>query len=352
MKLLLLIVLQYFLFVSAANSAAIKEQVDIVGEQSILIEGEIVKGDLVKFKKLAAKHIQSNKSPLRVILDSKGGDVNESIEMGRVIRSLLASTYVWGNYIISSSSEVSKNVLERQADKSSASSWANWRIVNPNEEIKETDIAKCYSSCVLIFLAGIEKSVTDNQDDRRQRREIPSIGIHRPYFNQKYFSKLTPAQASTKYKNIEKVVGNYLNELGVSDSLIDRMLKSSSDSLELVSSENFKAFFNNVEPYYEEYMLAKCGSRDPNKFLTGEDRIDFYTISNKRKEEFVRRQLESPNEKNVEVFKTFIPDGYDEKYVVGLTEYVKMNIERVDQCHEDELVLHQTKWAKSMSLTD
>ncbi len=349
---IIFVALHLIFFISTSYAASIKQEIDLVGQPAIRIEGEIVKGDLIKFKKLAAKHIQSSKSPFRVILDSNGGDVNESIEIGRFIRGMLASTYVWGNYIISSSSEVSKNVLERQADKSSASSWANWHIVNPNEDIKETDIAKCYSSCVLIFLAGIEKSVTDNQDNRGQRREIPSIGIHRPYFDQKYFSKLTPAQASAKYKNIEKLVGNYLNELGVSDSLIDRMLKSSSDSLELVNSEKFKTFFNNVEPYYEEYMLAKCGSRDPNKFLTGEDRADFYTISNKRKKEFVRRQSESPNEKNVEVFKTFVPDGYDKKHVIGLTEYVKMNIERVDQCHEDELVLHQTKWAKSMLLTD
>ena len=346
---IIFIALHFILFIPTTYAASIKQDIDLVGQPTIRIEGEIVKGDLIKLKKIAAKHILSNKSPLRVTLDSKGGDVNESIEIGKLIRSLLASTYVWGNYIISSSSEVSKEVLERQADKKSASNWANWRIVNPNEDIKETDIAKCYSSCVLIFLSGIEKSVTDNQDNRRQRREIPSIGIHRPYFDQKYFSKLTPAQASAKYKHTEKLVGNFLNELGVSDSLIDRMLKSSSDSLELVSTENFKAFFNNVEPYYEEYMLAKCGSRDPNKFLIGEDRADFYAISKKRKDEFVRRESENPSEKNAEVFKTFIPDGYDEKYVVGLTEYVKMRINQVDQCHEDELVLHQTKWAKSLT---
>lgn len=347
---IIFVALHLIFFVSTSYAASIKQEIDLVGQPAIRIEGEIVKGDLVKFKKLAAKHIQSNKSPLRVILDSKGGDVNESIEMGRVIRSLLASTYVWGNHIISSSSEVSKTVLERQANKSY--SFANWRVVNPNEDIKETDISKCYSSCVLIFLAGIDKSVTDNQDDRGQRIEIPSIGIHRPYFDQKYFSKLTPAQASAKYKNIEKLVGDYLIELGVSDLLMDRMLKSSSDSLELVSSEKFKAFFNKVEPYYEEYMLAKCGSGAPKKFLTGEARTDFYTIQEKRKDEFVRRESENPSEKNVEVFKTFIPDGYDEKYVIGLTEYVKMKQERVGQCEENELVLLQTKWAKSMSLTD
>ena len=351
MKLLLLIILQYFSFVATANSALIKEHVDIVGEESILIEGEIVKGDLIKFKKLAAKHIQSNQTPLRVILDSKGGDVIESIEIGKQIRSLLASTHVWGNYIVSSTSEVSKDVLKRQSNPTSSSNWANWRIVNPNEDIKEADITKCYSSCVLIFLAGIEKTVTDNLDERRIRREIPSIGIHRPYFDEKYFSKLTPVQAEKKYKGIEKVLGDYLNELGVSASLNDRMLKSSSDSLELVNAENFKAFFNEVEPYYEEYMLAKCGSRDPNKFLTGQDRIDYYSILHKRKDEFVRRELENHNEKNPDVFKTYIPDGYDQKYVIGLFEFTKQRINQVDECQRDEIVSHQTKWAKSILMT-
>lgn len=351
MKLLLLIILQYFSFVATANSALITEHVDIVGEKSIFIEGEIVKGDLIKFKKIAAKHIQSNQTPLRVILNSKGGDVNESIEIGKQIRNLLASTYVWGNTIISSTSEVSKDVLKRQANPSTAYSWANWRVVTPNEDIKETDITKCYSSCVLILLAGIEKTVTDNLDEHGARRGIPSIGIHRPYFDEKYFSKLTPNQAEKKYKDIEKVVGDYLNELGVSDLLIDRMLKSSSDSLELVNAENFKAFFNQIEPYYEEYMLAKCGSGDPNKFLTGQDRIDFYSVLQKRKEEFARREQENPNEKNMDVFKTYIPDGYDQKYVIGLTEYVKMRSNQVSECQQNEIISHQKKWAKSILMT-
>ena len=240
--------------------------------------------------------------------------------------------------------------MKKQSDPDRAKSWSNWRVISSNNNLKETDITKCYSSCVFILLAGIEKTITDNQDDHGQRIEIPTIGIHRPYFDQKYFSKLTPEEALVEYKNAERLVGDYLKELGVSDLLIDRMLKSPSDSIEFVSAEKFKVYFNQIEPYYEEYMLAKCGSNDPNKFLNTEDQADFNAINKQLIKEYVRREQEKPSNHNEDVFKTFIPDGYDENHVIGLREHIQMRINEVQQCRKDALISHQLNWANSITL--
>lgn len=347
---IIFIALHFILFIPTTYAASIKQDIDIGGQPTILIEGEIVKGDFTKFEQVSAKLILKSRTPLVVAIDSKGGDVVEAIKIGRLIRKLLASTYVWGNNIINSSSELANDILKKQSDPDRAKSWSNWRVISSNNNLKETDITKCYSSCVFILLAGIEKNITDNHDDREQRIEIPVIGIHRIYFDQKYFSKLTPEKALVEYKNAERLVGDYLKELGVSDLLMDRMLKSSSDSIEFVSAEKFKVYFNKTEPYYEEYMLAKCGSNDPNKFLNTEDQADFNAINKQLMKEYVQREQEKPSNHNEDVFTAFIPDGYDKDHVIGLRKHVQMRINEVQQCHKDTLISNQLNWADSITL--
>lgn len=341
-KFCLFLTLLLSLFASTTNCAEVKEFLDTSNYPSVKIEGEIVEGDYLKFRKVVSKHLVNNKLPLRVVLNSRGGNVVQAILIGRYIRQLMASTQIWGNNIISSESEAAKTVLLKQADVKRASAWSNWRVVKPSQMVSEDDLIKCYSSCVLIFLAGTEKSTVDNTDDVSVRRFIPVIGLHRPYFNKEYFAKLKPQQAAIKYKQLESLVDSYLKDIGVSSLLIERMLKPSSDSIELVSSEEFEKYYNKKEPFVEEFMLAKCGSAEPNKFLTGQDKVDYLDITNKRRQEFDRRYSDNQSlEYAGQAYESYIPNGYETDYVHLLIGSVRDKVKYVEQCNINTLYQHQ-----------
>lgn len=133
-----------------------------------------------------------------VDLNSDGGSVSSAMQIGRLIRKYDATTTVPEN-------------------------------------------GKCYSSCALIFIAGVE------------RRNFGQVGLHRPYF----------AAAPQSRETIEKqvplmlsMVKSYIAEMGVTDNFYQQMVNTQPSNVAIYNGKDIERVVPNVDPAYEEIEIS------------------------------------------------------------------------------------------------
>lgn len=185
----------------------------------ITINGDIISGDFERFvqayrrfeveakkngcwQELSKYHVHPR---LSIRLNSKGGSVDEAIRIGSFIRDaeLQTSVYV-------------------------------------------TDI--CFSSCVLIFAAGVIKFSFGN------------IGIHRPYFSS-LSPSLSRSEIQAERNKITDKLKKYASKVDISASLIERMLSIPPESI-VILNDNEKEFYRLVgyDASYDEKRVAADAS--------------------------------------------------------------------------------------------
>jgi hypothetical protein len=199
---------------TAANSADFYIQsFDNCPISRIIITGEIKAGDSKRFKNLILRADNERRGkcdltdPPRVMLDSLGGDVEESLTIGRALRNQAYPMYTG----------VAKG-------------------------------AKCYSSCVFIYSAGV------------LRTAIGEIGIHRPYF-----SNLSPRATIENIRNTREkhnaMLRQYLEEMDIATSLLDAMLAVSPNEIKVLDFNELKHYrLSERDSNYEERLNAKAAS--------------------------------------------------------------------------------------------
>lgn len=163
------------------------------------MHGEIVEGDAIRF---IAELIQWDDPPTVFNITSMGGNLDEAMEIGRIIRESQIPVWSWG---------------------------------------------ECYSACVFIYVAGVER------DSRG------TIGLHRPYFERKYFASLGSIEARKKYEELKDVSVEYLKEMEVSQSIIERIFATDSTAADILDAEEANRILGHRSPFYEEWLTAKCG---------------------------------------------------------------------------------------------
>ena len=156
---------------------------------------------------------------LPVYLNSPGGSVLAAIEMGETIRELGVATHI-------------------------------------------DDMAKCASACALVFAGGVQRSTSNRS---------ASIGIHRPYFPSEMFAKLDRAEARERYDELTQRVRDYLQRMGMSDRLFERMLRIPSNTIEwLKISEAKELGLIGEDPAFAEWVRARrkrdLGEREAQRF--------------------------------------------------------------------------------------
>lgn len=178
----------------------------------ITITGNITSSDVQAYKSLR-KSFKTNDNSLNnsrfdliVSLNSNGGDVNAAIELGELFRADEAATYV-----------------------------------DSNEH--------CYSSCVFLLAAGVERRVKDNA----------SIGIHRPY--KTIDNATTVKQQKLEQAKTEKLVKSYLLQVNISTNLHDDMVRISPEHIKILTQTEMNHYGLNLnDPYFEDaktVQLAK-----------------------------------------------------------------------------------------------
>lgn len=140
-----------------------------------------------------------------VYLNSQGGEVIASMQIGRLLRKVLAQVFIFGS-------------------------------------------DECSSACVFILAGGIERSVSS---DAR-------IGLHRPVFEPTMFAGLSRNQAQALYGKLIAVSRAYLQEMGMSESLWEKMLNVPSQKVLYLSYNEVEAFgLEGGTPAYQEWRRAK-----------------------------------------------------------------------------------------------
>jgi len=327
-------------------------------EPMILIKGQIIHGDNDKIKSLSKKLLVNNpNAELRIILNSQGGDVLEAIEIGKFLRSMLADVGAYGRWVHDPNSKDGKiHWSERFNDKSI---YPLMRIFkNRNESLNEDEIPKCYSACILILVAGVNRHYSDTIDERividpngdNPWKKYPTIGLHRPYFDKNIFSKMSATEADAYYRKLELLTKTHLEEMGASPVLIEKMLRTKSTEIEKVDMYKFRPFLSFAAPFFEEWNIAKCGDLNSENGLTATELKEY-----KKLKDTFRKSTLLPDFYNQSAMARYFEK--EENFKIGksqtlgfYSQKIKNSNRNINSCAKKIIREHQLKTIKELKI--
>jgi hypothetical protein len=169
------------------------------------LSGQIFKGD---YEKVAAL-LEANRPFLNVFaLDSPGGDVDDALKIGRLLRKHLVETWAPIPFPIGGALVVPGVVAGDEKLVSLCS--------GPG--------CNCASACALIWFGGVAR--------------VGTVGLHRPSTGDPVFRQMSPSNASTGYRREVDDIVAYLDEMEVPKSIVESMVNTSSDDLRWVGAVN------------------------------------------------------------------------------------------------------------------
>jgi hypothetical protein len=154
----------------------------------------------------------------QVNLDSRGGDVFAAIKIGRLIRKYDGTTVIG----------YSQNSLF----------WPRPAFSSPP--------SKCYSSCALIFIAGVE------------RKGFDELGLHRPYLaaapqSRVILEKRVPLMLS--------MVKSYVAEMGITDNFYQQMVNTEPSKIMIYKGGDIERLVPVEDAVYAEIKIAQQARR-------------------------------------------------------------------------------------------
>ncbi len=189
--------------------------------------GEITASDI----KRVAKHLEivrsldPSKRTVPVFLSSPGGDLLAAMEIGKILR------------------------------KSHA-----WTIVSNNME--------CSSACIFILASGVQRDAFNGA----------MLGLHRPRFDQTMFANLDADKAQVLYNTLIRRCRIYLREMGVSDQLLDDMLRTESRKITYQDRDYAeRVSLIGDDPAFQEWNRAKRIEEEGEDIIRAQEyQVDCY----------------------------------------------------------------------------
>jgi len=177
----------------------------------ISYSGKIESGD---YSEIISQIVSSKNLPATISLNSPGGSVTEAIKIGKLLRKGLFQSVIAENGI-------------------------------------------CNSSCFILWASAVRRIPASAMLSYNNKNA--KLGLHRPYFSQDEYAKLNIQSASESYRSLEKDYRAYLESIGTPEELLDLMLKTKSSEAVFINDEEMVDKLGQVAPFYEEWLLAKCG---------------------------------------------------------------------------------------------
>jgi len=168
----------------------------LISKGTAFITNEISDQDAIEFEKQLPELVNRNWFTVR--LDSLGGSVPAAIRIGKLVRK-----------------------------------FDGWTSISKN--------GRCYSSCALIFIAGVERSSSGE------------LGLHRPYLAAQPLSR---DEIGQRLPMIFEFVRSYVSEMGVNDLFYQQMMNTEPSELIRYRNDEFKALFPTRDPVYDEVRVA------------------------------------------------------------------------------------------------
>ena len=174
------------LFAKTTHAAQIRLKGDDPNLVSVEFYGEIQPADFDALRRLIEPRLAPNNSFRWFFLNSNGGDVATAMKIGRYIRMLEFDTSINSN-------------------------------------------ARCLSSCVLIFAAGLNRNTTKN-----------NIGIHRPFGTS--VGSVSREDATKNYREMTTWIYDYFNEMNFPRSLPELMLSIPPEEMKMLTFDESVQF--------------------------------------------------------------------------------------------------------------
>jgi hypothetical protein len=206
--------------------------------ESIVIEGEIVKGDYMRFVEEIGRH---NGKIGKVYIFSPGGNFAEAIEIGKAIRRL----------------ELTTVIPESRYDRP---------LCDPLKNFPKEYNCICVGSCFFIFIGGVNRAGT-------------YMEVHSPSFDENEIGQLSEEDARNKFIALQKSAREYMQEMGVPKNLREKILGTSPERAMKVDNETVKKYFHGEIPYRYGLLQAKCAKLKDDKHI----RDCYLAVDNERR---------------------------------------------------------------------
>jgi hypothetical protein len=206
-----------------------------------LLRGLIARGDYEQYK---AFYSHYHRALEVLLLVSEGGNAEEALKIGRLLRKYLLSVFA-----------------------PSRSSDTSFRLMRPSDisDLCRGPSCICVGACALIWFGGVSRA--------------GHVGLHRPGINDPEFNAPLSADASTVYKRTLQEITRYLEEMEAPRPLIDTTFATSSSEIQWVEEVDGGSL--EYPPSFIEWVDANCGS------LTSHERKT-------QRELFTRSALQEP----------------------------------------------------------
>lgn len=152
----------------------------------VKLEGPIAAGDVAKL--LQFYKIRGPAASATIYLRSQGGDVEEAIKLGIIVRRL--------------------------GLKTNAATWDTNQLPTSPVALNNKDDMICASACFLVYAAGIERSGN-------------YLALHRPYIVRDFTKPVSEEEFEARDKAEAAKVRNYLQDMQIGRYWIDLMMSTS-----------------------------------------------------------------------------------------------------------------------------
>lgn len=207
----------------------------------ITLSGAIRSGDYARFVSIIRENKESAAFSLTLL--SAGGDVEEAMKIGRLVRKLYINPWV------------------------AIRGLSHGRVIHPNFTEGGCSVPRqciCASACVFIWLGGV-------------RRSGNFIAIHRPTFSPERFANMSAPEAKREYDRALEGVRQYLSEMSVTPRFLEAMMAVHSNEVVVVSDKALLDELERPEASFDEWLAARCGrvsKRELDAMLTIQSKLD------------------------------------------------------------------------------
>jgi len=216
------------LTVRTADAADIRLDPSREQPKGAVLEGKIESGDFDKFKNF----ILNGDNVVEIYLASPGGNLNEAIKIGLLIRLLKLST------VVPSRALTSHDRIAAAARHNLKNSAANYM---------------CASACFFIFVAGIHRSA-DNSGEA-------ILGIHRPSLSADESKRLGFDQVTSADNQVRRAIENYLKAMNVPAKYAEDMYSVPKHKIQWIRFDEFQAGFRGFIPEVKAWVDAGCADK-------------------------------------------------------------------------------------------
>lgn len=193
----------------------------------LIIEGKIELGDFDKFRDFLGNRENFEKISAGVFIASPGGNMVESLKIGRMIRALQLST---------DAPSMPDSGKRRRGEP----------VIKPNHLAKPRSHYTCASACFFLYIAGVY----------RHPNALARLGIHRPLRTDE--TTLSFEQNTGVNLRIRELITAYLKEMDTPVKYVDLMYSTPSNEIRWIAPDEIASDLQGFVPEIKKQLAETC----------------------------------------------------------------------------------------------